>query len=262
MATQKKLYNKKESEAKSATPIAAPAAKAAEAAEVKEVKAERSKYAFKTDLGRKVASGEITSIKQIFDAGLKIREPSVVDALIPDLYTDFIMIGQAHGKFGGGKRRMIRQTQKKTAEGNKPTFAALAIVGNMNGYAGIGMGKAKESIPAREEALRNAKLNMIEVARGCGSWRCVCGEPHSIPAQVESKSGSVIVKLMPAPRGTGLICETEAQKLLRAAGYTDIWTKSWGQTRHKINFIYAVFSALKKSASLRPKDYKVYRGAV
>jgi len=262
MAKQKKLYDKKEAEAKAATPIAPPAAVAAEAEEVKEVKAELPKFKFKTELGRKVASREITSIKGVFESGLKIREPAIVDALIPDLYSDFVMIGQAHGKFGGGKRRLIKQTQKKTAEGNKPTFAALAIVGNMNGYVGIGVGKAKESIPAREEAVRNAKLNMIEVVRGCGSWKCGCGAPHSIPAKVESKSGSVIVRLMPAPRGTGLVCETEAKKLLRAAGFTDIWSKSWGQTRHKANFIFAVFDALKKSSSLRTKGYKVYRGAV
>jgi small subunit ribosomal protein S5 len=262
MAEQKKLYAKKEAEAKAATPIAPPATEAAEKEEVREVKAERPKFKFKTELGKKVAAGEITSIKEIFDAGLKIREPTIVDALLPNLYSDFILIGQAHGKFGGGKRRLIKQTQKKTAEGNKPTFAALAIVGNMNGYVGIGVGKAKESIPAREEAIRNAKLNLIEVVRGCGSWKCGCGAPHSLPATVESKSGSVIVKLMPAPKGTGLICETEAKKLLRAAGYTDIWTKSWGQTRHKLNFIYAVFDALKKSSSLRTKNYKVYRGAV
>jgi small subunit ribosomal protein S5 len=259
MARQKKLYDTKQ---EAAAPVAAPAVEAAEIAEVVEVKEEKSKFKFKTELGRKIARREITSIGEVFAAGLKIKESTIVDALIPNLYSEFVLIGQAHGKFGGGKRRLIKQTQKKTAEGNKPTFSALAIVGNMNGYVGIGVGKAKESIPAREEALRNAKINIIEVVRGCGSWKCGCGEPHSIPAQVESKSGSVEVKLIPAPKGTGLICEPEIAKLLKAAGYTDIWTKTWGQTRHKGNFVYAVFDALKKCAALRPKGYKIYRGAV
>jgi small subunit ribosomal protein S5 len=259
MARQKKLYDTKQEATAS---VVAPAAKEAEAAETAEVKEEKPRFAFKTELGKKIARREITSIGEVFAAGLKIKESVIVDALIPNLYTDFILIGQAHGKFGGGKRRLIKQTQKKTAEGNKPSFAALAIVGNMNGYVGIGIGKAKESIPAREEAMRNAKLNIMEVVRGCGSWKCGCGEPHSIPAQVESKSGSVEVKLLPAPKGTGLVCEPEIAKLLRAAGYTDIWTKAWGQTRRKINFVYAVFNALKKCSALRPKDYKIYRGAV
>jgi small subunit ribosomal protein S5 len=259
MARQKKLYDTKQ---EAAAPVVASANAAVEKEEVKEVKEEKSKYAFKTELGKKIASREITSIGEVFAKGLKIKESVVVDALIPNLFSDFVLIGQAHGKFGGGKRRLIKQTQKKTAEGNKPSFAALAIVGNMNGYVGIGIGKAKESIPAREEALRNAKLNIIEVVRGCGSWKCGCGGPHSIPAKVESSSGSVIVKLLPAPKGTGLVCEPEIAKLLKAAGYTDIWTKTWGQTRRKINFIYAAFDALKKCSALRAKGYKVYRGAV
>lgn len=259
MARQKKLYDTKQ---EAAAPVVASSTTAAEVAEIKEVKEEKPKYAFKTDLGKKVARKEIVSIGEIFASGQKIRESVIVDALIPNLYTDFVLIGQAHGKFGGGKRRLIKQTQKKTAEGNKPSFTALAIVGNNNGYVGMGLGKAKESIPAREEALRNAKLNLIEVVRGCGSWKCGCGGPHSIPTQVESKSGSVFVKLIPAPKGTGLVCEPEIAKLLRAAGYTDIWTKTWGQTRHKINFIYAAFDALKKCSEFRTKGYKIYRGAV
>jgi small subunit ribosomal protein S5 len=264
MAEQKKLYAKKEAEAQGETPILPPKAMAEEEEiEKTKEKAEKvEKITFKTELGKKIAAKEITSIKEIFDKGLKIKEAAIVDALIPNLYNDFILIGQAHGKFGGGKRRQVKQTQKKTAEGNKPLFTAMAIVGNMNGYVGIGLGKAKEPIPAREEALRNAKLNLIEVVRGCGSWKCGCNTPHSLPAAVEGKSGSVCVKLMPAPKGTGLVCETEIQKLLKAAGYTDVWSQSWGQTRHKINFVYAAFNALKSAASLRIKDYKVYYGMV
>jgi small subunit ribosomal protein S5 len=259
MARQKKIYDKEKE--------AAPAVKpgeivAAEKEELTAVKEEKSKFTFKTELGRQVARGDITGLKDIFEKGLKIKEAVIVDALVPELFSDFVLIGQARGKFGGGKRRLIKQTQKKTAEGNKPNFSALAIVGNQNGYAGVGRGKAKESMPAREKALRNAKLNLLEMVRGCGSWKCGCGEPHSLPYEVGGKSGSVSVKLMPAPKGTGLVCENEIKKLMNAAGYKDIWAKTSGQTRHKVNFVYATISALTKAAETKTQKYKVYRGAV
>lgn len=259
MAQQKKLYDKP----KEATPAVKPEElKKAEREETAAVKETRPAFEFKTELGKKIAAREVTSLKEIFAKGYKIKEAVIVDALVPNLFSDFVLIGQARGKFGGGKRRLIKQTQKKTAEGNKPNFSALAIVGNFNGYVGIGKGKAKESMPAREKALRNAKLNLIEVVRGCGSWKCSCGEPHSLPYEIEGKSGSVEVKLMPAPKGTGLVCENEIKKFLKAAGFKDVWAKTWGQTRHKGNFILATFEALKKGAEMRTKDFKVYRGAV
>src|SRR3989344_1968019 len=142
----------------------------------------------KTELGRKVKSKEVTDINGILESGEKIKEAEIVDTLVPDLYTEYILIGQAHGKFGGGKRRLIKQTQKKTAEGNKPSFVSMAVVGNGDGYVGVGTGAAKESMPAREKALRKAKTSIIQVVRGCGSWKCGCGEPHSLPFEVEGKA--------------------------------------------------------------------------
>ncbi len=217
----------------------------------------------KTALGRKVKSKEITDIKQVIDKGLKIREPEIVDELLPNLTVDYVMVGQSHGKFGGGKRRLIRQTQKKTAEGNKPTFTALAVVGNGDGYYGVGTGTAKESIPAREKAVRNAKLSIRQAARGCGSWKCTCGKPHSLPFEVDGRSGSVRVVLKPAPRGTGLVVEKEIKKLMGAAGYEDMWSKTFGQTRKKQNFINACVEALEKAVEIKVKPgFRVVYGSV
>ncbi|MBI2550694.1 hypothetical protein HYV83_05985, partial [Candidatus Woesearchaeota archaeon] len=84
----------------------------------------------RTELGRKVKSGEITSIDQILDAGQRIMEQEIVDALMSNLSSDLLMIGQSKGKFGGGQRRAFKQTQKKTAEGNKPSFATMVVIGN------------------------------------------------------------------------------------------------------------------------------------
>ena len=165
---------------------------------------------------------------------------------MPNLSVDLLLVGQSKGKFGGGQRRVFRQTQKKTQEGNKPKFGTLAIVGNEDGYVGIGYGKGKETVPARGKATRNSKQNIIKILRGCGSWQCSCKQPHSVPFAVEGKYGSVKIKIMPAPRGTGLCIEGECGKVLKIAGIKDVWSKTFGQTRTKINLIYACFDALKK----------------
>jgi len=200
----------------------------------------------KTSLGKKVKGGDIKDINEILDRGLKILEPGVVDVLVPKISNELLLIGQSKGKFGGGQRRVFKQTQKKTREGNKPHFATMAVIGNHDGIIGLGYGKSKETVPAREKSLRNSKLNIIKIRRGCGSWQCGCKEPHTIPFQVEGKCGSVIIKLIPAPKGTGLLVEHECQKILKLAGIKDVWSKTSGQTKTKINLIYACFDALKK----------------
>ncbi|MDD5177737.1 MAG: 30S ribosomal protein S5 [Candidatus Nanoarchaeia archaeon] len=204
-----------------------------------------------TKLGKLVKDKKIIDIDEILDKGIKIREPEIVDTLLPNLESDLIFFGQSKGKFGGGKRSIWRQTQKKTKEGNKPKFSALAVVGNHDGYVGVGRGKSKETVPAREKAMRQAKLNIIKIKRGSGSWEGKSLDPHSIPFKVEGRWGSAKIVLMPAPKGTDLKVERECQKVLRFAGIKDIRSKTKGQTRTKINLIYALMEALKKLSSTK-----------
>src|SRR3989344_9516738 len=198
----------------------------------------------KTEFGRLVFSDKITNIDQILSSSKPILEPEIVDKLLPGMETVLLNIWQSKGKFGGGKRSIWRQTQKKTKEGNKPKFAAYVVIGNRNGYVGLGRGKSKETMPAREKALRQAKLNIIKIIRGCGSWEG-SPAPNSIPFAVEGKCGSVRIKLMPAPNGTGLCVENECKKMLALAGIKDIYSKTFGQTKVKINLLGACFEALK-----------------
>ncbi len=217
----------------------------------------------KTEIGLKVKKGEIVDINEILGKGDKILEAKIVDALVPNLQTDLIEIGQSKGKFGGGKRSIWKQTQKKSKEGNKPSFSTVAVVGNEDGYVGIGRGKAKETVPAREKATRQAKLNLIKIKRGCGSWECGCGQPHTIPFKVHGKCGSVEITLMPAPKGTKLCVETECKKLLRFAGVSDVYSKTKGHTKTKINLIYACMEALKQLSEVKVKeDYAKKAGIV
>ncbi|MEK6835809.1 MAG: 30S ribosomal protein S5 [Nanoarchaeota archaeon] len=212
------------------------------------------KWQPKTELGRKVKNGEIKSIDEILNSGLKILEPEIIDFLLPNLESDLFLVGQSRGKFGGGKRTIWRQTQKKTSEGNKPKFATLAIVGNKDGYVGIGFGKSRETMPAREKSIREAKLNVIKVRRGCGSWECGSGKEHSIPFKITGKSGSVLVILIPAPKGTKLCIEKECQKIMNFAGIKDIYSKT-SKSKTKLNLIKACFYALKNLSSVKVKQH-------
>ena len=168
-----------------------------------------------------------------------------------NLKTDLIAIGQSKGKFGGGKRRAWRQTQKKTEQQNIPTFSAMAVVGDENGHIGVGEGKAKETLPARDKALRKAKLNVINIKRSCGSFDCSCVEGHSIPFRVKGKSGSVELTLIPAPQGTGLVVANEVKKVLQLAGIKDVYSKTSGKKRTSFNLVKACIDALKKTNSAR-----------
>lgn len=210
----------------------------------------------KTGLGKKVKAGEITSIDEIIDEGLNIREARIVDELLPDLEEEFILIGQSKGKFGGGQRTLYKSTVKKTAEGNVMKFMAMAVVGNRNGYVGVGLGSSKETVPAREKAIRNAKKSIMRIRRGCGSWECGCQDPHSIPFKTQGRSGSVKLILKPAPKGIGLCVAEPCKIILRLAGITDIWSEARGQTGTRINLVKACFKALKNSSRIKIEDTK------
>lgn len=207
----------------------------------------------KTELGRAVKNKDITDIDSILESGAKILEPEIVDMLVP-LEAEFLMIGQAKGKFGGGQRRIFKNTQKKTMEGNKPKFTCAAVVGDRNGHVGIGFGSAKETVPAREKALRQAKLNLFRVRRGSGSWEDRAETAHSIPFSVEGKCGSVKIRLMPAPKGKGLCIEKECAKMLALAGIRNVWSKSFGQTMDKINMVRACEEALRSLSKVKVAD--------
>ncbi|MBS3066381.1 30S ribosomal protein S5 [Candidatus Pacearchaeota archaeon] len=200
-----------------------------------------------TKLGKMVKGGKIKNIDEVLDNKMKILEPEIVDYLL-SVDHDLLFVGQSKGKFGGGKRRAWRQSQKKTKEGNVITFSAFVVVGDKNGHVGVGFGKSKETLPAREKALRKAKLNLIKIKRGSGSFEGSSHELHSIPLKVEGKCGSVSITLIPAPQGTGLVIGNEGKKILKLAGIQDIYSKSFGHKRTTMNYGKAVMEALKKLA--------------
>ena len=193
----------------------------------------------RTKLGRMILEGRVTSIEEVFMEGLKMREPEIVDVLLPDLQEEVID---------------INLVQKQTDAGEKSRFKAIVAVGNRDGYVGLGSGKAKQVRTAIEKAAVDARLNITVIRRGCGSWECGCGKPHSLPFQVRAKCGGVEIVLIPGPRGLGLVASEAAKIILRLAGVKDCWTRSYGSTRTVPSFAYAVFGALQKTYRLVTPD--------
>ena len=204
----------------------------------------------RTELGKMVAQGAIT-LDEIFTHGKKIKEAEIVDRLIPNLQSDIIFIGGSPGKGGGIKRTPTRRTTRMHRSGRRYRTSAMVVIGNGDGYFGLGKSVAVENRVAIAKATENAKLNIIPVKRGCGSWECVCGSGHTIPVQIEGKSGSVRVQLFPAPKGVGLCVNNEAKKMMRLAGIKDLWTKRYGESRSRSNYAMAVFDAFKRMNRLR-----------
>lgn len=200
----------------------------------------------KTGLGRSVMNHEITSIEEIFRQGLIIREPEIVDYLVPDLEEEVVLTGGMPGKGGGKMKTAIRITTRMHKSGRKRRLSAFVIIGNKNGIIGYGYASGKDARSSIEKATQVAKVNIVQIRRGCGSWECACKQPHSIPFKIEGKGGSVKVKLLPAPRGLGLCAAEEPKKLFRLAGIKDIWVKSTGMTSTRLNFVMATFNALVK----------------
>jgi small subunit ribosomal protein S5 len=189
-----------------------------------------------TRLGRKVADGEIDSMQEALNAGLPLKEPELVDQLVPDLEDEVLD---------------INMVQRMTDSGRRVKFRCVVVVGNRDGLVGYAEGRDDQVGGAIQKAIDIGKLNLIDVSRGCGSWECGCGRPHTVALRSTGKAGSVEVELQPAPRGLGLAGGETVRKVLELAGIEDIWTRSSGNTRTTVNFAKATFNALRKTAEAR-----------
>jgi len=190
----------------------------------------------KTRLGRKVKRGEITSMEEALSQRLPLKEPEIVDALFPELDDDVLD---------------VNMVQRMTDSGRRVRFTVTTVIGNNDGYVGVGTAKGKEVGPTIRKCMDNAKLNMVRIRRGCGSWECGCGNPHTVPFEVEGQAGSVKIVLKPAPSGIGLAVGETAKSILERAGVEDVWGFSKGKTRTTVNYALAVFNAMKKTAEMR-----------
>merc|ERR1712083_1065869 len=130
-----------------------------------------------------------------------------------------------------------------TSAGQTNRFVCYVLVGDQNGHIGLGGKCAKEVATAIRGGIIAAKMSLISVRRGY--WGGRLGLPHTTPMKVSGKSGSVRVRLVPAPRGTGVVGSPVMKKMLAFCGISDCFSCSCGHTRTKGNFMKATFMALK-----------------
>jgi small subunit ribosomal protein S5 len=204
--------------------------------EISERQAMLQNWVPKTELGRAVKSGKITSMDEIFDKGIKILESEIVDSLAR--LEDHLV--------------QVARTTRVTRAGRKYSYRADVVVGNRNGYIGVGSAKDVDRFPAINKAKRMAKLNLVRVFRGSGSWEEQPTEDrHSVPFKVEGRAGSVRVVLMPAPKGTGLAVGKAIRPVLELAGIRNVWGRTQGRSTISLNFVQAAISALAQTGKMK-----------
>lgn len=193
----------------------------------------------KTELGKKVKQGGFASLDEVFNTNKKILEPEIVDSLT-DLEEVVIE---------------IKKTTRVVRAGRKFSFRAAVLVGNKNGLIGLGTAKDTEKWPAVRKATKSAKLNLININRGSGSWEEQPTEArHSVPFKVVGRSGGVHVTLIPAPKGTGLVVGHNIKPVLELAGVQNVWSKARGSTTTKLNFVRATYDALLQTTKMHVSD--------
>src|SRR6195952_5666204 len=157
----------------------------------------------------------------------------------------------------------IKPVQKQTRAGQRTRFKAIVVIGDSEGHVGLGIKTSKEVATAIRAAIIIAKLSVVPIRRGY--WGTNLGEPHSLPTKESGKCGSVTVrvsnflvakrmissltslKLIPAPRGTGLVASPAVKRLLQLAGVSDAYTASSGSTKTLENTLKATFQAVSNS---------------
>jgi len=185
-----------------------------------------------------VKEKKILFLEEIFLHSLAVKEPEIIDFFLKDTLKDEVM--------------KIMPVQKQTRAGQRTKFKAIVAIGDHNGHVGLGLKCAKETAIAIRGAINMAKLSIIPVRRGY--WGNRIGKPHTVPSKVSGKCGSVRVRIIPAPRGTGLVAAYVPTRLLNLAGIEDAYTKTMGSTKTLGNFARATFNALSTTYSYLTPD--------
>jgi len=184
-----------------------------------------------TKLGRLVQANKIKSLQDIYLFSLAVKEYQIVEYFLGTTLVDEVM--------------KISPVQKQTQAGQRTRFKAFVVVGDSNGHLGLGVKCSKEVTLAIRGAIIAAKLAVIPVRRGY--WGMRFGLPHTVPCKVSGSCGSVRMRLIPAPRGTGIVAAKAPKKVLTMAGIQDCYTRATGHRKTMGNFIKATFYAIGKT---------------
>lgn len=128
-----------------------------------------------------------------------------------------------------------KRVSKKTKGGNKIGFTALVVVGNKKGKVGVGLGKAPNIASAIQKGIKVARKNVIDVNM----------KEETIPHEITAKYKASVVKMMPAPKGSGVIAGGAVRDVVELAGIKNISAKLVGSNNKNCSVRCAV-SALKQ----------------
>jgi len=179
-------------------------------------------------------------LEEIYLFALPIKEFQIVETFYKD--TDVLK----------DEVMKVMPVQKQTRAGQRTRFKAFVVVGDSDGHVGLGVKCSKEVATAIREAIHVGKLNLVPVRRGY--WGNKIGQPHTVPCKLTGKCGSVTVRLVPAPKGAGIVAAPVPKRILQLAGVQDVYTQSRGCTRTLGNFVKATYHALAKSYAFLSPD--------
>ena len=129
----------------------------------------------------------------------------------------------------------INRVAKVVKGGKRFNFTALVVVGDEQGWVGIGKGKAAEVPEAISKAVQHAKKNLVRISIKNGT----------IPHEVLGHFGAEHIMLKPAVAGTGIVAGGAFRAVIELAGIHNIVAKTLGRG-NPFNVVLATLEGLNR----------------